>query len=611
MSTWPQVPDAHALAVMGLVMVALTLFARERIPIETSCLLILGALVVGFQLFPYERDGVAVRVEHFFLGFGHEALVTVCCLMVMGQAIETTGALKPVALALARCWKAYPAPSLLFTLVAAAAMSAFVNNTPIVVLLLPMLVGISLGSGVSGSSVLMPMGFATLIGGMATTIGTSTNLLVVGVAADLGMRRLEMFDFALPAVMAGAAGLVYLWLVAPRLLPDRAPPMKDTSPRVFEALLHVSEDSAANGKTLEEARKATGDAIRILSVERGDGLLVSRTPTVKLAPGDRLRVRDTPENLKEYERALGTGLHNVGKEAHLVDEEHPLSAEDQQLAEIVVTENSLLQGRSLSELRFVERYSLVVLAIHRAGPGAASGDLSEVRLRSGDVLLLQGAKERIAELKRAGHLLVLDATVDLPHTTKAWLALAIMVLVIVFAALGVVPILVGSVAGVVVMLLTRCLNWEDVTAALSVQVIMIIVTSLALGLALMRTGGADYVAQLYVALVGGLPPAAVMSGLMAVMAVLTNVVSNNAAAVIGTPIAIGIARELGMPLEPFVLAVLFGANLSFATPMAYQTNLLIYSAGGYRFSDFVRAGVPLAVLMWAVLSVLLAVRYDL
>jgi di/tricarboxylate transporter len=611
MSTLPEIPDAHALAVMGLVVVALTLFARERIPIETSSLLVLGALVVGFQLFPYERAGAVVRVEDFFLGFGHEALVTVCCLMVMGQAIETTGALKPVALALTRCWKAYPAPSLLFTLVAAAVMSAFVNNTPIVVLLLPMLVGISLSSGVRGSSVLMPMGFATLIGGMATTIGTSTNLLVVGVAADLGMRRMEMFDFALPAVMAGAAGLVYLWLAAPRLLPDRAPPMKDTSPRVFEALLHVAEESAANGKTLAEVRKTTGDTIRILSVERGDGLLVSRMPTVTLAPGDRLRVRDTPENLKEYERALGTELHNVGKDEHLVDDDHPLSAEDQQLAEIVVTENSLLQGRTLSESRFVDRYSLVVLAIHRAGPGTASGDLSEVRLRSGDVLLLQGAKERIGELKRAGHLLVLDATVDLPYTKRAWLALTIMVLVVLLAALGVVPILVGSVAGVVVMLLTRCLDWEDVTAALSVQVIMIIVTSLALGLALVRTGGAEYVAQLYVAVVGGLPPAAVMSGLMAVMAVLTNVVSNNAAAVIGTPIAIGIARELGVPLEPFVLAVLFGANLSFATPMAYQTNLLIYSAGGYRFSDFLRAGLPLALIMWLSLSAALTMLYGL
>jgi len=607
----PPLPDTHGIAVLALVVIALYLFARERLPIETSCLLVLAALVLGFQVFPYERGGVPLRVADFFLGFGHEALVTVCCLMVMGQALETTGALKPVATMLSRAWASWPRLSMLLMLVAAAVLSAFVNNTPIVVLMLPTLVGLSLSGSARVSSVLMPMGFATLIGGMATTIGTTTNLLVVGVAADLGMRRFEMFDFALPAVIAGSIGLVYLWLVAPRLLPERTPPLKDTSPRVFEALLHVGEDSAANGKTLTEARTLAGGGIRILSVERGEGLMLSRLPSVTLREGDRLRVRDTPEKLKEFERALGAKLHTVGDEARPVSDEHPLSAEDQQIAEIVVTGNSFLQGRTLSEVRFAERYSLVVLALHRAGPQPVPGELSEARLTSGDVLLVQGARERIAELKRGGHLLVLDATMDVPQTKRAPLALAIMAAVIALAALGIVPILVGAAVGVVAMLLSRCLDWEDVAAALSVQVIMIIVASLALGMALMRTGAADYVAQLYVALAAGLPPAAIMSGLMAVMVLLTNVVSNNAAAVIGTPIAFGIAIQLGLPAEPFVLAVLFGANLSFATPMAYQTNLLIYSAGGYRFSDFLIAGVPLTVIMWLALSVALAMIYNL
>lgn len=608
----PPIPDPHAIATMILVVVALTLFASERMPIETASLLVLVTLVLGFQVFPYEHAGAVLRVADFFSGFGHEALVTVCCLMVMGQALESTGALKPVAVLLARAWAERPTLSLLLTLVAAAVLSAFVNNTPIVILLLPMLVGISLsGGGVKSSAVLMPMGFATLIGGMATTIGTSTNLLVVGVAADLGMRRMEMFDFALPAMIAGAAGILYLWLIAPRILPERTPPLRDTSPRVFEALLYITEGSEAEGKTLAELRNIAGGNFRILSIERGEGLTVTRLPMVKFLAGDRLRVRDTPENLKEFERVLGAKLHNVDEEKHQVSDEHPLSAEDQQIAEIVVTNKSVLHGRTLAELRFAERYNLVVLAIHRGGPGALSGDLPEVRLNSGDVLLMQGARERIAELKRSGNLLVLDATVDVPQTRRAPLALGIMGLVVALAAVGVMPILVGAAVGVVVMLLTRCLRWEDVTAALSVQVIMIIVTSLALGMALMRTGAADYVAQLYVALARGLPPGGVLSGLMLVMMVLTNVVSNNAAAVIGTPIAIGIARQLDAPLEPFVLAVLFGANLSFATPMAYQTNLLIYSAGGYRFGDFLRVGVPLALLMWVILSVLLTVLYKL
>ena len=421
-----------------------------------------------------------------------------------------------------------------------------------------------------------------------------------------------MFDFVLPASIAGAVGIVYLWLIAPRLLPDRTPRLKDTSPRVFEALLYIGEDSVAKGLNLAEVRKLAGSSFQVLSVERGDGLSVTRLPSVTLKSGDRLRVRNTPEHPKEYERILGAKLHNVGDGKHVVSEEHPLSAADQQIAEIVVTDTSVLQGRALAELRFAERYCLVVLAIHRVGPGEVSGDLSEVKLMSGDVLLLQGSKQRIAELKRDGHLLVLDATVTLPQTKKAPLALGIMATVIALAALGIMPILAGSTVGVVALLMTCCLKWEDVTAALSVQVIMNIVTSLALGLALVRTGAADCVAQLFVAMSAGLPPAGVLSGLMLVMALLTNVVSNNnAAAVIGTPVAVGIAHQIGAPPEPFVLAVLFGANLSFATPMAYQTNLLIYSAGGYKFSDFLRVGIPLALLMWVTLSILLAVLYEL
>jgi di/tricarboxylate transporter len=597
---------------MALVVIALAMFASGRIPLETSSLVIVGLLVVGFELFPYTVDGATLHSSEFFYGFGHEALVAVCALMILGRGLESTGALQPLATGLARLWTRFPLLSFLATLVCAAFFSAFVNNTPIVVLLLPILVGVSLRSETRASGVLMPMGFATLVGGMATTIGTSTNLLVVSVAADLGMRRFEMFDFALPVLAASLPAFAYLWLVAPRLLPERTPPLRDTSPRVFEALLHVDEESAAKGMTIEQVREKTGGNIRIRSVERSGGLVLSPVAALAVCAGDRLRVQDTPDNLKEYERQLGAKLHNVGEEEQPVTEEHPLSAEDQQIAEIVITEGSPLHRHTLAELRFVEYYNLIALAIHR--PGAASpraADLSDVRLQGGDILLVQGPEKNIAALRTTGRLLVLDATVDLPRTRRAPLALAIMFGVVAVAALGIAPIAVSALIGVILMLATRCLEWDDLTSALSAQVVMIVVASLALGLALMRTGGAEYVARLYVALAAGLPPTIVMSGLMAVMAVLTNIISNNAAAVIGTPIAVSIAQQLDLPLEPFVLAILFGANLSFATPMAFKTNLLILSAGGYNFSDFLRAGIPLTVIMWAALSVALAVLYGL
>ncbi|NIV75666.1 MAG: SLC13 family permease [Gammaproteobacteria bacterium] len=604
----PPPPDPHAIFALVTTAVALFLFTRERLPLETSCLLVLVVLTVGFQLFPYG----SLRPTQFFMGFGHEALVAICALMIVAKGLETTGALEPLATLMARRWSSHPMLSLLTVLVTCALLSAFLNNTPIVVMLLPILVSVSLRSQRPATGLLMPMGFATILGGMGTTIGTSTNLLVVGVAADLGQRRFEMFDFTLPAIFAASVGILYLWLIAPRLLPPRPTPLSDTSPRVFDALLYVGENSYANGRTLSEVLNKTDKKMKVARIQRGEDLFLVRLPTLKLRAGDRLYVSDTPENLKEYERRLGATLHNVFDMEHPIDEEHPLSAKGQQLAEVVVTEGSPLYNLTLRQAQFAERYNVMILAIHRAQPQATTTDrdLNDIVLQHGDVLLLQGPRDNVASLKNSGRVLVLDATVDLPHTRDAPIALGIMFLVVVSAAVGLAPISVSALCGVTLMLLSGCLTWRGAASALSTSVILVIVTSLALGVALTRTGGADYIAQLFVAAAQGLSPALVMSGLMLLLAVLTNVVSNNAAAVVGTPIAVSIAQQLDVSPEPFILAVLFGANMSYATPVGYQTNLLIFSTGGYRFSDFLRVGIPLLVTVWIAFSLLLPMFYG-
>jgi di/tricarboxylate transporter len=606
----PPLPNMHALAVLLLTALALLLFTRERLALETSSLVVLVLLSVGFELFPYQRDGVTLRATEFFSGFGHEALVAVCALMIAGHGLVRTGALEPVGRLLARVWVVAPSFSLLLTLLLGALLSAFVNNVPIVVLLLPILISVSLRTKNPASGVLMPMGFATLVGGMSTTIGTSTNLLVVSVAADLGMRRLQMFDFLLPVAMAAAVALLYLWLLAPRLLPLRQTEFEDVAPRLFAAQLEIPEGSFADGRTLAEAVDRAGGEMRVSRVLRSEQIFLVPLPDAVLRAGDRLLVNDVAERLKEYESALGATLYS-GEQP--VDEDHPLHAGDQQLAEVVVVQGSPLQGTSLAASRFADRYQLMILALHRAGwqLEALRTHVQEVQLRLGDVLLIQGAREQIAELKRRGDVLVLDATADLPSTRRAPLALAIMAAIILSAALGLLPIAVSALAGVLLMLATACLGWRDAARALNTQVILIVVASLALGAALLKTGAADYLAQLFVHATRGASATGLLSGLILLMAVLTNVVSNNAAAVIGTPIAIGIARQLGLPEEPFVLAVLFGANMSFATPIAYKTNLLVMSAGGYRFTDFLRVGVPLTLIMWAMFSWLLPALYDL
>ena len=609
----PSPPNVHALAVLLLTVFALILFTREKIPLESSSFLVLICLAVGFELFPFQVDGSVLHAVDFFQGFGHEALVAVCALMIAGQGIVRTGALEPVGRALARLWKISPNISLLLTLLVGALISAFINNVPVVVLFLPILISVSLRTGMKASSVLMPMGFATLLGGMCTTIGTSTNLLVVSVAASMGLRRLEMFDFLMPAFIAGSVGIAYLWLLAPKIIPKREQPLADTSPRIFAAHLVILEGSSAEGKTVAEAIKMTDGSMKIMSVERRPDKFIMPLPSVILQAGDHLIVRDTPERLKEFEKVLEGTLYPDDSEDKPVDDEHPLKAEDQQIAEVVVIEGSILRGRSLNGVRFADRYGLIILALHRVGKHLERvyDEIGDIRLRAGDVLLVQGPREQIASLKKAKDFLVLDATMDLPFTRKAPVALLIMVGVVLTASLGLLPIAISAPCGALLMIFTGCLKWRDATSALSAQVILIVAASLALGTALLKTGGADYLARLFVTLAGGASPNFVISGLMLLMGILTNIVSNNAAAVIGTPIAVSIATQMGQPPEPYVLAVLFGANMSYATPMAYKTNLLVMNAGQYTFNDFLRIGVPLLLIMWVTLSWLLPPIYGI
>lgn len=609
----PFAPDAHGFAVLLLIAVALYLFTRDNLPLETSSLIILITLVVGFQFFPYERGGVPLGPVDFLSGFGNEALIAICALMMVGKALETTGALQPLATIVSHTWTTRPLLALLLMLVAVAVLSAFINDTPIVVLMIPILVGISLRAKTPVSGVMLPMGLATIIGGMSTTIGTSTNLLVVGIAQDLGLARVGMFDFVLPVLVVGGIGLMFVWLIAPRLLPTRELPMADTTPRVFNARLIIKEDSFAAGKTLSEVLARTAGQMWVDRIQRSESLFLAKLPTMKLQPGDRLFVRDSPENLKRFENLLGATLYNISDSAHPIDEDTPLKSEGQQLAELVVTRGSPLHLRSLGATRFGVSTGLLPLAIHRARAPSAQvgGDLNNIRLEAGDVLLVQGTRDAIDTLKSSGNMLVLDGTTNLPRAHRAKRALAVLAFVVLANAFGIMPISISALMGVGLMLGLGCLTWRDGARSLPTPVIMIIVTSLALGKALVGTGMAEHLAAGFVGMASNLPAPVILSAFILIMTVLTNIVSNNAAAVIGTPIAIATAQQLGVDPMPFMLAVLFGANMSFATPFGYQTNLLILSAGGYRFSDFLRVGIPLATIMWIGFSIVLPLLYDI
>ena len=607
------IPDYHGIAVLALTGVALILFTRDKIPLESTSFVVLLLLLGGFQLFPYPLSGDTFGRLDFFAGFGNEALITICSLMIIGQAIERTGALQPLATLISKAWMSWPVLALLLTMITASVLSAFMNNTPIIVLLMPILVGVSLRTKFPVSNVMMPMGFAAIIGGMSTTIGTSTNLLVVGLARDTGIRDFSMFDFMPPVIIVGGVGILFLWLIAPRLLPERTPPLSDTSPRIFNSQLLINEDGFAAGKELSEIMSETNGEIRIEKIQRNENLVLSPFPSVIVLPGDRLFVKDTSENLKHFEETLGATLFSLSDPDHPIDDETPINEEGQQLAEVVVTRGSPLHYQSLDGVNFGNKYGLIALAIHQARTpdSETTGDLNKVRLRAGDVILVQGNKEAIETLRDSGKMLVLDGAKDLPQTHKSKRALTVLGSVIILAALGFLPISVSALIGVGFLLLLGCISWSDAAKALSTKIIMIIVASLALGKALVVTNMASYLAASFATAVGGLPIPIILSLFMLVMSIMTNIVSNNAAAVIGTPIAIGIAQQLQVDPEPFILAVLFGANMSYATPFGYQSNLLILSAGGYKFSDFLKIGIPLIFIMWIGFSIVLPTMYGL
>ena len=593
-------PDPHMCVALGLTLGALTLFSRERIPLEYSCLGILVTLVLVFELFPHAGEE-ALRGATFLRGFGNEALVTICLLLILAKGIEVSGALQPVGRLLTRIWLGNRMMALLATMVIAAAISAFANNTPIVVMLLPILVGVAHRANLSPSKMLMPIGFATIIGGMSTTIGTSTNLLIVSVSEEYGLPRLEMFDFTLPAVMAGTIGILYLWLGAPRLLPDLPSLLAGTAPRIFHATVELTEDNPWVGQTLGSVTREFGERTRLIRIERGKTLELVRLPTLTLQVGDRLHFRGTPEDIHAIQASYGAGEQS----------DRIARVPEERLIEVVVTPDSPLHNRTLQHARLGALKGLHPIGWYRPGQRsvATMDRRSDTLLRTGDVLLMQGPRQQIQELMDTPHILILARSIHLPRTGRAPIAIAVMVGVILVAALGLLPILTSALIGVGVMLLSRCLTWDEAWDAVDTRLALVIVTSLALGAALAGTGAAAFIAAALADLLSNLPPPMVISGLLLLTALLTEVVTNNAVAVIATPIAMSIATELGLPALPFVLAVLFGANMSYLTPIGYQTNLLVMSAGGYRFADFFKAGLPLQILLWLSLSIILPAMY--
>ncbi len=597
-----ELPSYHAMAAMVVTIAMFVGFVRGRMSIEIVSLLTIAVIAVGLYQYPLPGTDEYYGLELAFAGFGHYALITICALMIMGRGLVVTGALEPAARILERMFNFNLQLGLLVSLLIALVLSMFVNNTPVLVLMIPIFAALASRGAMATSKTLMPLNAASLIGGLATTIGTSTNILVVSIAVDLGMREIGVFDFTPIVLLAALVALPYMWLVMPRLLDDNRAEAQAAA-RMFHTRLRVGNQSLLAGAELDDVRE-----------KLPQGITFHGSPTGAFQPQQRVHISGTHEALEDATRVLKGEL----APSWVLDRIKRLAAsrsEDVMVVEMTVTADSRLITRTLPSSGIADLYSVAVLGIHRPerlmggkDEYTASGDL---RMKEGDVLLVMGLQEDLQSFARADSLLMLEGARELPRRSKALLSTAIMAFSVFTAAVGFFPIAISALAGAILMFVTGCVKFDRVGRALSGQVIVLVAASIAIGRVIDESGAADWLGQaLSVGLVY-LPPALVLAAIMAFVTFITNFASNATAATVGTPIAFSIAAQLGIPPEPLVLAVLFGCNLCYATPIAYQTNMLIMAEGQYEFGDYIRTGVPLVLLMVTTLSVLLVLWYQL
>jgi len=595
------------MALTFLVIVStVVLYAIERFPIELVALGSVVALMGIFQIFPAESGGVPIGPADFLAGFANPALITVLCLLIIGQGLFQTNALEKPAKTIVRWTRGRSGLATVPILLVVGILSAFLNNTPVVVMFLPILSAVAATMGSSPARVLMPLSFIAILGGMTTLIGSSTNLLVAGVASQSAGIELQFFSFTPIGLILAGAGAIYVLFVMPRLLKPRktmADEVQASSGKQFIAQIEIGYGHPLVGVSSVSGLFPALKDMTVRLVQRGEKPILPPFENVVLSPGDTVIVAATRAALAEALSEREPIMAAEGGSASIQGEPQSNQPGTVTLAEAVVAPASRLMGRTLLQSGFHAETGCVVMGIQRRSrmPRMAMND---IRLEAGDVLLLAATSADIARLRGNRDVLLLDwSAAEVPRRRLAPAALTIFGAVVGAAALGILPIVAAAIAGTFAMIATGCLNIRQATRAIDSRIYMLVGASLASAVALQGTGGAAYIASSLVQYLEGYSPAIMLSALFLIVMLLTNVLSNNAAAVLFTPIALGIAQQTGLPPEAFLVGLIFAANASFATPIGYQTNLIVMGPGHYRFADFLVAGTPLAIILWLTFSV--------
>lgn len=607
-ANWPM------LASLLIVVVAIFFYTRDEIPIEVVSISIITVLLFLFFIAEKFHSGpTGITRDDLLAGFGNPALITIMALLVVGQGLFQTGALDGPTRYLMASYDSRPKLTLVGTFAAVFVTSAFINNTPVVVMFLPIMSAFANKMGTSPSKLMQPLSFASVFAGMTTLIGTSTNLL----AADVYMKTegvsIGFFELTPIGLILAAAGFVYMLVFSRFLLPKREGMEADIvsrSGRQFVAQIAITEGNPLVGKTAIAGMFPDLTNMTVRMIQRGEASFLPPFDDVTLTPGDMLIVAATRKALTETLAQQPELLRQMWQ-SHDASADEEGSTPRLMLVEAVVAPGSRMIGRAIEQLGFRRLTSTLVLGVQRRSRMMRT-KLGDIRLEAGDTLLLCGPSESFRNLRSSRDLLLLEwSQIELPVTEKSLVARWITVAVVLMAASGVIGILHASLFGAVAMILTGCLNIRQATRSLDLRIFTLIGAAIAMGTALDETGAAMAMAQGVVTLMSPFGPLAVLSVLFLLVALLTNVLSNSATAVLFTPIAISAANLLGVDPKPFVLAVIYAANCCFATPIAYQTNLLVMGPGHYKFNDYLRFGGPLVIVIWLVFTLIAPLHFDL
>lgn len=586
------VPGLSMWLTFAVIAVAMVFYAAEWAAIETISL---GALVFLLALATaFPESGMAA--DTLIAGFSNPALLTILALLVVGQGLIQTEALSGLTELLSNLWPKYPVRVVAVALLSAGAISSVVNNTPVVVVFMPVLAAVLSRRHLSPSRYMMPLSYITILGGMVTVLGSSTNLLAAGVARAAGVDSITFLSFAVPGLAMAAVGSLYSLLVVPRILVDKSEALPGTRSRntQFITEIHLGPDHPLIGEQTVAGMFPKLTTMTVRAVKRGRQDFLPPFDDISLQMGDTLIIAATRDALTEALRSWR--MLDAAAHAGTLDIDETETAFI--LCESLVPPGSRLVNNGIDQAGFMAQHGVLILGVERRSRMPRQL-LSELRLEAGDILLIAGRPRALERMRGLQDLVVLEwSASEVKPTGLTTRALAIFGMTVLSIASGMVPAVVASIAGAFAMIAFGCLNVRQAGRALDRKIILLVGASIAMATAMDATGGAAMIANAAIGILGSQSPAVFMGGLFLVVAILTNFLSNNATAVLFTPVAIAAAKQLGIDPLPLIAAVILGANASFATPIGYQTNLLVMGAGHYRFRDFVIAGMPLVVLVW-------------